>query len=126
MIITTCKPYGVIKGMLKKRKLTGIIACNSCSRACETGGREKLNEISERLKADGFNVMQTELIPMACNVDLVKKPEFNANELLILACDAAVLTFQMLFPSKKVIPALNTVGFGARDSQGNIFIMKEL
>ena len=43
--------------------------------------------------------MQTELIPMACNVDLVKKPEFNADELLIMACDAAVFTFQMLFPS---------------------------
>ena len=126
MIITNMKPYGVIRGLLKKRKKIGIVACNSCSRACETGGRKKLDEIAERLKADGYNVVQTNLIPMACNVDLVKKPEFNADELLILACDAAVFTFQMLFPSKKIIPALYTIGFGARDSQGNIFVMKEL
>ena len=83
MIITNNKPYGVIKGMLKKRKKTGIIACNSCARACETGGKDKMEELAERLKIDGFDIVQTNLIPMACNVDLVKKPEFNADELLI-------------------------------------------
>ena len=125
MIITETKPYGIIRGMLKKRKKTGIISCNSCARACETGGRAKMEELAERLKKDEFNILQTELVPMACNVDLIKKPELTADELLLLACDAAVFTFQMIFPSKKVIPALNTIGVGARDGQGNIFLMKK-
>ena len=42
MIITSYKPYGVIRSMLKKWKKVGVISCNSCARACETGGREKM------------------------------------------------------------------------------------
>jgi hypothetical protein len=125
MIITNTKPYGVIKGMLRKWKKTGIISCNSCARACETGGRNRMEELAERLKMDGFDIVQTDLIPMACNIDLVKKPEYDADDLVILACDAAVFTFQTIFPSKRIISALNTIGFGARDNQGNIFLMKK-
>lgn len=120
------KPFGVVKGMLRKRKKIGIIACNSCARACETGGREKMDEIAGRLENEGFEVVQKELVPMACNIDLAKKPEIVADELVVLACDGALMTLQMLFPSKKPIPALNTLGLGARDNQGNILIMKQI
>ena len=53
MIVMSCKPYGIIKGNLKKWKKIGIISCNTCARACETGGKEKMEELAERLKADG-------------------------------------------------------------------------
>lgn len=120
------KPFGLVKSLLRKRKRVGIIACNSCARACETGGREKMNEMAARLQKEGYEVVQKELVPMACNVDMAKKPEILADELVILACDGSILTFQMLFPSKKFIPALDTLGLGARDNQGNIIMMKEL
>jgi hypothetical protein len=55
LIVTNSKPYGIIKGKLRKWKKIGIISCNSCARACETGGREKMEELAERLKKDGFN-----------------------------------------------------------------------
>jgi len=125
MIVTSCKPYGIIKGMLKKWKKIGIMSCNSCARACETGGREKMDEIAERLKADGYDVVDTALIPMACNLDLVKKPQLTSDLLVILACDSGVETFRQLFPTKKIVDALNTLGIGARDGQGNIFLMKK-
>jgi hypothetical protein len=124
MIITSSKPYGVIKGSLRKWKKIGIISCNSCARACETGGRQPMEELAERLKKDGFDIVQTNLIPMACNIDLVKKPEYNADDLVILGCDAAIFTFQCIFPTKKIIAGLNTIGFGARDGQGNLYLMK--
>ncbi len=123
MIITSSKPYGVIKGMLKKWKKTGIVSCNSCARACETGGRKKMEELAERLKNDGFEVVDTDLVPMACDIDLVKRPEYDGDVLVILGCDAGVFTYQTLFPAKKIVPALNTIGLGARDRQGNIFLM---
>lgn len=125
MIVTSCKPYGVIKGMLKKWKKIGIISCNSCARACETGGKKKADEISERLKADGYDVVDVEVIPMACNLDLAKKPPLTADILVVYACDSGVETFQQVFPNKKIVDALNTLGIGARDGQGNIFIMKK-
>jgi hypothetical protein len=126
MIVTSCKPYGVVRGMLKKWKKIGIVSCNSCARACETGGKEKMDELALRLRQDGFNVVDTELLPMACNVDAARKPNYQAEYLIALACDSGVCTLQSLFPGKVVVPALDTIGLGARDVQGNIFIMRKL
>ena len=123
MIVTSSKPYGVITGMLKKWKKIGIVSCNSCARACETGGKEKMDELAARLKKDGFDVVDTDLVPMACNVDSAKRSELTSDYLVVLACDSGVLTFQTIFPNKIVVPALNTEGLGARDGQGNIFVM---
>lgn len=125
MIVTDRKPYGIVRGMLKKYKKIGIISCNSCARVCETGGQERMDEMAERLKKDGFNVVGTELVPMACNLDAVKRRENEGDFLVVLACDSGVFTVQSLFPSKIVIPALDTVGLGARDGEGNIFLMKK-
>ena len=125
MIVTSCKPYGVVRGMLRKWKKIGIVSCNSCARACETGGKEKMEELAARLKQDGFDVVETELIPMACNIDAVKKPEYQADYLVALACVSGACTLQSLFPDKIVVPALDTIGLGARDMEGNIFLMKK-
>jgi len=125
MIVTSSKPYGVVRGMLKKWKKIGIASCNSCARACETGGKEKMEELAQRLKTDGFDVVDMEVVPMACNVDAAKKPGYQADFLVALACDSGVCTLQTLFPNKIVVPALDTIGLGARDVQGNIFLMKK-
>jgi hypothetical protein len=66
-----------------------------------------------------------ELVPMACAVDAVKKPEYHADYLIAMACDSGVCTLQSLFPDKIVVPANDTIGLGARDVQGNIFLMKK-
>ena len=124
MIITSFKPYGVIKGLLEEGATIGVVSCNSCARACETGGREKMCEMAERLKKDGFTVVDEDLIPMCCNLDLVKKPEYVGEILIVLACDAGVYTLNKLLPEKKTIAALDTMGLGARDSKGTIYIMK--
>jgi hypothetical protein len=126
MIVTYSKPYGVIKGMLKKWKKIGIVSCNSCARICETGGKEKMEELAARLKADGFEVVDMELVPMACAIDAVKRPNYQADMLISLACDSGVCTLQSLFPSKIVVPANDTIGIGARDAQGNIFLMRKI
>jgi hypothetical protein len=125
MIVTSSKPYGIIRGMLKKWKKIGIVSCNSCARACETGGKEKMEELAARLRQDGFDVVDMELIPMACNIDAVKKPEYKADFLVALACDSGACTLQSLFPNKIVVPALDTIGLGARDMEGNILLMKK-
>jgi hypothetical protein len=54
---------------------------------------------------------------------LVKKPNYEADVLIILACDSGVYTYESLFPTKKIVPALNTIGIGARDGTGNLFLM---
>ena len=125
MIVTSLKPYGIIRGMLRKWKTVGVVSCNSCARACETGGKEKMEELANRLRQDGFQVVDTELLPMACNIDAAKKPSYQADYLVVLACDSGVCTLQSLFPSKVAVSALDTIGLGARDVQGNIFLMRK-
>ncbi len=125
MIVTYRKPYGIVKGLLKKYKKIGIISCNSCARFCETGGQERMDELAERLKKDGYNVVGLNLVPMACNLDAVKRHEYVGDLLVVLACDSGVFTVQSLFPNKTVIAGLDTIGLGARDSEGNIFLMKK-
>ena len=125
MIVTSMKPYGMIRGSIRKWKKVGLIACNSCARICETGGKKILDELSERLKKDGFNVVGSDLVPLVCNITAVKRRSYEADYLVILACDSGVFTVQSIFPDKIVIPALFTKGLGAKDSQGNIFLMKK-
>jgi hypothetical protein len=125
MIVTSMKPYGVIRGSLRRWKKVGLISCNSCARLCETGGQKKLDELSERLKKDGFNVVGTDLVSMVCNIDALPRRSYDGDYLVILACDSGVYTVQSLFPNKIVVPACDTKGLGARDGQGNIFVMRE-
>lgn len=125
MIITSCKPYGVIRGLINPGEKIGVVSCNSCSRACETGGRDRMDELAERLKKDGYLVVDEDLIPMCCNLDLVKKPEYDGEVLIVLACDAGVYTLNKLFPDKKIIAGNDTMGLGARDRKGTIYMMKK-
>ena len=124
MIITCSYPYGVIIGDLRKWKKIDVVACNSCARACETGGKEAMTKLVERLRADGFEVVGEHVVPMACNVDLAKKHDYQADVLIMLGCDSALNTFKELFPNKTIISGLLTVGIGARDSKGGLFVMK--
>lgn len=125
MIVTTSIPYGVVKGMLKKWKKIGVVACNSCARTCETGGKKILEEYVQRLRNDGFEVVDEDLVPMACYIDLAKKGDYKGDYLIILACDSGVATYQSIFPTKRIIPANNTIGLGSRDRNGNIYITKK-
>ena len=92
MIVTFSKPYGIIKGMLKKYNTIGLLSCNSCARLCETGGQAKMDNLAERLKKDGYEVVGSDLVPMVCNIDAVKRRDYAAKILLVLACDAGVFT----------------------------------
>ena len=125
MTITQSKPYGIIKSQLKKNDRIGLVSCNACVKFCETGGEEKMEEIAQRLKKDGFNVVDTDLIGMACVLDLVKKQSFKGNVLIAFTCDAGIFNIEKLAKGKKVIAALDTVGIGTRDGEGNINLVRK-
>lgn len=84
-----------------------------------------MDEWADRLRDDGFSVVDEDLLPMCCNLDTVSKQEYDGDILIVLACDAGVYTLQKLYPEKKVIAALNTIGLGARGAKGIIYMMKQ-
>lgn len=83
-----------------------------------------MEELAERLKKDGYNVVNAAVVPMACNIDLVKRPNISdADILVVLACDCGVNTVQEIFSNKKIVAANDTIGIGARDGRGNLYLM---
>jgi len=125
MTITEAKSYGIIKSQLNKNDKIGLVSCNSCVKFCETGGEEKMQEMSERLKGDGFEVVDVDLIGVACDLDQVKKETFDGDVIIVFGCDAAIYNVKKLVGDKKVMSALDTIGIGTRDKEGNLSLVKE-
>jgi hypothetical protein len=125
MIITEIKPFGIIKSQLNKEDKIGIVSCNSCPRICETGGEKEMKKLSKRLKKEGFNVVDTDLIGRACDFDLLKKDELNGTTIIALSCDAGIHNLKKLFPKRKIIGALDTIGLGAYDHKGNLTLIRK-
>jgi hypothetical protein len=125
MIITDMKPYGLIKSQLDKKDKIGIVSCNSCPKICETGGEKAMKKLSRRLKKDGFKVVDEDLIGRACDFDLLKKDELNGTATIVLSCEAGTYNIRKLFPKRKLIEALDTIGMGVFDHKGNLNLVKK-
>ncbi|MCK4650376.1 hypothetical protein KAT36_04045 [Candidatus Pacearchaeota archaeon] len=126
MIITKAFPYSAIKKQLKKSDEIGIISCNACARLCGTGGEKAMAQLAKRLKKDGFNVVDMDLIGNPCNYDLLNKSQLHGNVQILLACDAGLYNLKKLFPKHKIISANRTIGLGAHDKGRNIVLIKKI
>ena len=132
MILSERRPVGVIKAELleKNFKKVMIVACNGCARFCETGGEAYLNELSERLIQDGFEIKK-KLVPMLCDVDMIKKvisrqEVEDVDCIITLGCVAGEYAIRKLFPDKPIIEGADTIGMAIRDERGDIFLVKDL
>lgn len=125
MIITKAKSYKEIVKELRKSDKIGVISCNACVRACGTGGENILKRFSSKLKKDGYNVVDVDLIGIPCDRSQLQKNQLHGDTQIVLACDAGVYNLKKLFPKNKIIGALETVGLGAKDSRGKPILVKK-
>ena len=64
------------RNVFSTRVLSGrksALSCNFCAIVCETNGKDIIEELAARLNQDGFDITETELLPMDCNIGAVKK-----------------------------------------------------
>jgi hypothetical protein len=125
MIITKSKTFGEIKSKLKKSDKIGIVSCNACAKMCDTGGEKNMKKLSVLLKKNGFCVADMDLIGVACDYDQLKKDELKGNTTIVLACDSGVYNLKKLFPKRKIISALKTIGLGAFNHKGKISLVRK-
>ena len=93
---------------------------------CGTGGEEGLHRMKEELEKEGYNVIDELVVSPMCNRNaLSKSTKPKGDVIIVLACDAAVFNANLVFKGKKIIAALDTVGLGAWDENGNISMVKE-
>lgn len=125
MIITKSNPIiKIIKGIKKSDKI-GVVSCNSCARLCDTGGEEGMKKLSEILKKKGFSVVDNDLIGMPCHFDQLKKDELKGDVTIALTCDAGIYNLKKLFPKRKIVQGLSTIGLAAIGKLGDIKLVRK-
>ena len=82
--------------------------------------------LAERLKKDKYNVVDTDLIGAPCMINQLKKDELNGDATIILACVSGVYNLKKLFPKKKIISGLETIGLAAVDKNNKPKLVKRL
>ena len=112
MIITRKKPYEELLGMLGDAKKVVLVGCKSCATSCETGGEPEMAELTEKLKADGIEVVGTVYPDESCQKLLVKKElkavkDAGYDAVISLACGDGAQTVAQLVDTP-VYPANNT------------------
>lgn len=114
--------YDDLKKKLDKKEKIIVFSCNNCAKKCvNLGGRVGLKALSDKLAADGFNVIHRDLCGIACSLDMIqertKNPAtsalFEKTDVIIpLACEDGEHAVKHVFPEKKVIQVTKTIGIG--------------
>lgn len=126
MIVTKKKPYKeIIKDLNKKDKI-GVISCNQCARFCNTGGISAMNKLVKKLKKDGYNVVDQDLIGAPCMVSQLNKSQLHGNTQILLACDSGDYNVKKIFPKHKIISGTYTVGIGALQKNNKIKLVTNI
>ena len=124
MIVTKAKPYSEVKKGLKKSDEIGVISCNACARMCGTGGEKVMKALVMKLKKDGFNIVDVDLIGTPCDYNQLNKSQLHGNVQIVLACDSGMYNLKKLFPKHKIISGTKTLGVGAHDGKKITLVRK--
>ena len=114
--------YDDLKNELQKDDKIVVWACNNCIKFCDgLGGREAMNNLADKLEADGYTIIRRELIGTSCLLDLVQKRKtdeatadtFKESTVIIpLTCEDGYENVKHTFDDKRVINATKTIGLG--------------
>ena len=124
MIVAERKPLNDIIQMVRPYKKLLIAACGTCVTVCMAGGEKKALELSSLLGlADGLE--DTEIIVRTiqrqCDREFILESDEDiraADAVISMGCGAGVQFIAELYPSKRIIPALNTKFIGVNRDVG--------
>jgi ferredoxin len=124
MIVAEKKPLDELKLLVAGKKKVLVLGCGGCVTVCLTGGEKQAEMLSSQLrmalKAEGVEVSQ-KTVTRQCDrefLDEVKAEVEAADAVLSMACGAGVQLLAGLYPSARVLPAMNTTFMGANTAPG--------
>ena len=117
MIITQKKPIEEIMAMVGDAKTVGIVGCNSCATACQTGGQPQIDELTKVLEAAGKKVVATTICDYCCmNLGVKAKMKAinaaNPDCVICMTCGDGVQCVAKNANDKPVYPSNNTMYLG--------------
>lgn len=97
MIISRPKPFEEILHLLGEKSKVFLIGCGLCATLCQSGGEEQVNEMKDRLMAEGKEITGQVVIEAVCHI-LSTKKELRAFKaalaqsqvIMVMACGAGV------------------------------------
>ena len=114
--------YDDLRNELDKDDKIVVWACNNCIKFCDgLGGRQAMNDLSQKLVGDGYSVIRRELIGTSCLLDLVRKRKTDvatadvfreSNVIIPLTCEDGYENVKHTFDDKRVLNVTKTVGLG--------------
>lgn len=122
-IITQAKPYEEIIAQMGDALKVFIIGCGTCPTMCKTGGKEEVEEMSERLSRSGKEVSGWMVIPTACDTMTMSAlgqqgvETDPAETILCMTCGLGVQRIASAV-QKRVVPALDTLFLGIEEEGG--------
>lgn len=126
MTITKARDYEALKAELDPQKTIGIVSCNTCVRFCQTGGVKIMEELEKKLKADGFKVVDTDLIGAPCMFQEIAATRLRGEITIVLACASGLHNLKEAFPGQTLVAGLETIGLGAVDKNGQVQLVESL
>ena len=110
----------VIAENLDKQKDTiTIISCNTCVRLAKTGGRQKMTQMAEKLRQEGYDVRDGFLITVPCWDHCMEnvKIQPDINTIIVLGCSCAFANIKTHFPDRKIVSAIMDRGTVVQDPE---------
>jgi hypothetical protein len=114
--------YETLRAQLTPGSRIAVLSCGCCARLSDgLGGEQGLASLTEKLVADGFQVICREVLPIACAGDSLKKNIGEdgirrlldeADVIIPLACAAGVKRAQESLPGARICVVTRTVGKG--------------
>jgi len=133
MIVAEQKPLAEIKAMLADHQSTGlrqgktlVVGCGTCVTVCFAGGEKEVGilasalRMATRLDGDGMDFDEI-TVQRQCEweyIDPLADRLDDYDAILSLGCGVGVQTLAERFPSKRVLPGLNTTFMGLPVEQG--------
>jgi len=112
MIITESKPFEEVVESLRGSKRVLVLGCGRCATSCETGGEKQVDDMCERLRAEGFEA-EAGMVEAQCDERLSKLAlrgkSFDA--VLAMSCGSGTQAIEAL-TGKAVVPSNNTLFLG--------------
>lgn len=120
MILTEKKALSEIITALEGAKKILVLGCGTCVTVHKTGGSKEAKKLASALKLaakkDGKSVKTVdEVILRQCEPDMVAELAKNItayDAIVSLACGAGAQLVAEVYPTKRVIPGLNTLSIG--------------
>lgn len=126
MIVAEQKPLAEIKTMVAAAERVLVVGCGTCVTVCFAGGTKEAAilgsalRMATRLDGNGKTVDEV-TVQRQCEweyIDLLEDKLDDYDLILSLGCGVGVQTLAERFPTKRIIPGLNTKFMGLPVEQG--------